>query len=244
MKRLPLPYLFLASFLTVGSAHAVETILQANFDGEPLDVPIGTGGALNGQPVAVGGAISAIVRGWPLSTPSLKIDDDDLLDPGFVRFLFVDTDSVVATGTAVISATLWFQNFEEYGIRVRERRTANSKRFLDLVLGSTGFVRYKDTDTTTLQDIGTYSLYTPLPLVITFDMDAATYSVELDGVMLLSNEPHGALPPYQGVGAILFGMEADDDPHGEFNLDDLVVTKEEPTAVESTSWAEAKALYR
>lgn len=244
MKLLPLLRLSLACLLcTAGTALAARTILQADFDAEPLDEPIATGGPSLGQPVSVSGTITAFVHAWPYTTPSLKINDADLLDPGFVRFQFIDSDTVVAIGTVVISAQLWFTNFEEYGIRVRERRISNSKRFLDLVFGSTGIVRYRDQDTTTLVDIGTYSTSRPLSLVMTFDLDAATYSVELDGTTLLTDEP-GATPPYQGIGAILIGLEADDDPHGELSVDDLVVTADSPTSVGVTSWAGTKALYR
>jgi hypothetical protein len=233
----------LACLLGLAPAHATHVILQADFDDEPLDQPIQTGGATVGEPVAVSSTISAIVRAWPFPTPSLKINDDDLLDPGFVRFHFLDSDSTVDHGIVEISATLWFTNLEEYAIRVRERR-ANSRRFLDLAFGSSGIVVYKDQDTLTYQVIGTYEAGRPLSLVIRFDMDAATYSVRLDGTTLLADEPHGALPPYQGIGAVLFGMEADDDPHGEFNLDDLVVTADETTPVAAVSWAATKVRYR
>ncbi|MFN8177083.1 MAG: hypothetical protein U0167_04115 [bacterium] len=233
-----------STLLAPPTAHAVKTILSANFDSEPIDQPIATSGPAFGEPVSVTSTITAFVRSYPYPTPSLKINDDDLLDAGFVRFQFLTPDTVVTHGIVTISATLWFTAYEEYGIRVRERGS-RSQKFCDLVFGSTGSIRYIDQNTPNLAPtpLGSYVVGRPEALVMTFNMDDGIYSVTFDGIPLLVNETHGVPDPH-GIGAVLFGMEADDDISGEFNLDDLLVTVETPTATSPVSWAKTKASYR
>src|SRR5262245_63468512 len=99
MKPLPLRSAWLvclACLSITGTALATTTILQANFDAEPVDTPIATGGPSVGEPVSVTSTITAIVRPWPYATPSLKINDADLLDAGFVSFRYIDSDSLVS----------------------------------------------------------------------------------------------------------------------------------------------------
>jgi hypothetical protein len=241
MRSLSLSLLVVLALARPCSPSGTEILLDAHFDGEPLDQPIATGGAAVGEPTSVTTTITAVVHAWPMATPSVKINDDDAFEAGFVRFQFID-DQIIESGTLTIRATIWFQAYEEYTIRVRELRIANSRRFLDLGFGSSGIVGFRDQDTTTPRAITTFDVHRPVPLVIAFDMDAATYDVEFDGVTVLDDEPHGVTP--YGIGAILFGHEGDEDDDGEFSVDDLLVTWQGPSAVEPESWAAAKASYR
>lgn len=241
----PLPFvvalLFPALALPSGADRGAEIILEANFDDKTVNEPIGLGGAIVGEPVSVNSTVSATVKDWPLDTPNLKINDVDLFDPGYVRFEFLN-QYVITHGTLVISANVWFQAYEEYVFRVRELR-ARSKKFLDLTFGSTGTMRYSDENSPVITPIAYYEVGRLIPLVITFDLDAGTYDVEWDGQLVLDDEPHGV--DVYGIGALLFGMLADEDNDGEFNLDDLVVTATEvPTPVAPRSWAGTKAAYR
>lgn len=220
----------------------MRTILSANFDNLPIDEPVPTGGPTQGEPVSVTSTITAFIHDYPFSTPSLKINDDDLLDAGFVRFQFLEPDTSVTSGVLTISADLWFVNYEEYGIKVRERR-ARSQKFCDLEFGSKGNIRYMDQNSPSLSAVplGNYVVGTPQHLVMQFNLDDGIYSVSMDGVPLLTNETNGV--PY-GIGAVLFGMEADDDVSGEFSLDNLTVTLETPTATTPVTWAKTKEPYR
>ena len=224
------------------AAPAVETILSANFDDKTVGLPIGTGGPTVGEPVLVNSTISALIQDLPLSTPNLKINDSDLLDAGFVRFEFLHQWDIV-TGVVTVSVNVLFQAYEEYVFRVRELRVRNSKKFLDLSFGSSSNIYYTDENSPTPAVIGSYAVNHEYTLVLTFDLDTDTYSVVWDGVPLLTDEPYGDTP--YGIGALLFGQQADEDDDGEYNLDNLVVTATEvPTAVQPTTWARAKTDFR
>lgn len=222
------------------AARGAETVLDADFDDKTVGLPIGTGGAAVGEPMLVSSTISAVIQDLPLPTPNLKINDSDLSEAGFVRFGFLH-DWIIDHGVLTISCTVHFQAFEDYLFRVRERR-ANSHRFLDLSFGSSANIWYTDHDTPTPTAIGNYETNRDYTLVMEFDLDADTYSVEFDGVTLLAGESYGS--PY-GIGAVWFGQQADEDDDGEFNVDDLLVTATQvPTAVTPATWAGTKAAWR
>lgn len=249
MKPLPepksrrfLPVLVaVAALALAGTARATPTIvLGADFNDKTVGLPIGTGGAAAGEPVLVNTTISAVVQELPLATPNLKINDSDLLDAGYVRFEFTN-QWVITEGVVTISFTWLAQAYEDYVIRVRELR-ARSRKFLDLSFGSSANIYYTDDDTPAATAIGTYETNHEYAFVLTFDLDAGTYSVTMDGLPLLTDETHGV--PY-GIGAVLFGQQADEDDDGEYNLDDLVVTATQvPTPVTPATWAATKAAWR
>lgn len=243
MKPLPfLTVLVAATCLTAPArvASGAETILDADFDDKTVGLPIGTGGAALGEPMLVSSTISAVIQDLPLATPNLKINDSDLSEAGFVRFGFLH-DWVIDQGTLTISATLHFQAYEDYMIRVRERR-ANSRKFLDLSFGSSANIWYTDDNTPVPVAIGTYETDRTYALVLEFDLDADTYSITFDGVPLLTGETHDVI---YGIGAVWFGQQADEDDDGEYNLDDLLVTSTwVPTAVTPATWAGTKAAWR
>ena len=72
-----------------GTAVAETAYLEANFDGEPIDVPIGIAGPSIGQPIRVDPGIEALVREGTLPTPSLEITDIDDNYGGYVWFEFL-----------------------------------------------------------------------------------------------------------------------------------------------------------
>lgn len=241
MKRLPLSVLAALTLAVPAAAGGPEILLSANFDDKPVGLPIGTGGAAVGEPTSVTSTITAIVRDWPTATPSLKVNDDDLSDAGFVRFMFLE-DRAVDTGTLTIQTSVWFQAFEEYSFEVQRAASPANRFLVELSFGSTGTVRYRDRDTLTYTELGSYELGRMIPLVITFDLEAELYDIELDGLLILNDEPPG-LTTYQ-IQALRFGMPSDEDDDGEFSLEDLLVVWQGPSAVDAGTWAAIKALYR
>ena len=249
MKPLPTPLvLFALACLLPARARGIETVLDADFDDKTIDLPIGLGGAIVGEPMSITGT-TAFVKEWPLTTPNLKINDDDLsqTEAGYVKFELLDS-AILLEGTVVISFDIQFQAYEDYVFLVRDRRGNRfGKKYLDLLLGSSGNVLYRDDDTPVATLIGTYQVGRLVPVRFTFDLDAGIYDLEFDGVALLSGETHGVVPPAGGtvgIGAVFFGMQADDDPFGEYNIDNLLVTVEQTTGVEPRAWAGVKSLYR
>ena len=214
MTRMPLSSALIPAALLsfAPSLDAAEAILVANFDDKIVGQPVGLGGAAPGEPVSVNTTVSAYIQDEPLPSPNLKVNDIDLLDAGFVRFEFEDRQEV-ENGVWELSCTMLFQAFEEYSIRVRNLATNSTfrRQFLDVSFGSTGIVRYTDYDSPFPTVVGSYDLKRPIPLVLTFDMEAGTYDITWDGVQVVTAQPHGLADQSVGIGAVLFGMLEDED---------------------------------
>lgn len=222
------------------SAGGATTILDCNFDAETLDALAGMGGAAAGQLYSLGGT-PAYIRSTPFATPSLEISDDSSVTAETVRFQFLN-DWEIDSGVLTISMNLWFHEFEQYVAYVREANTSGTS-FLNLGFTATGNVRYGDLDSPGSTVVGTYTTGESLALVITFDLDTATYDVTLGGSAILTDESLGSVP--RGIGAILLGTDFDSNMAGLYSVDDVVVTATElPSPVESTRWSDVKAAWR
>ncbi|MEZ5063790.1 MAG: hypothetical protein R3B81_03600 [bacterium] len=222
-----------------GTASAgTETILSCDFDAEPIDQIIGTGGAIVGQPTAI--AFDAYVRSAPFATPSLEMADTWGTGARAVTFEFLN-DWEITTGVVDIAMDLEFQSMDNYQISVREFNGA-SQSFATLRFTLTGGVSHTDADGGA-GIITTYSAGTATHLELSFDMDARTCDVLLDGTPVLSDETFGIAD--RGVGSVLVGLSHDADSTGVFSVDNLVVTATEtPSPVDPASWAGTKASYR
>ena len=239
--------LFLMSFLAIMMVTALasaDTIyLEANFDDKPLDTPIGTGGPTLGEPVSVGPAITAIVRGAPMPTPCLELQDIDDFSAGYARFEFLGSVELT-TGQVGISAMLWFSALSpgyDFSIYFREQGSS-AYSFANVYFLPDGSVAANDANGPSYY-LGTYEINRIYPFGIIFDMDAGTYDIWLDGELVLEGETHGIVG--RGVGAVLFGCTHDSDLNGHFYVDDILVANYlPPTASESASWGQVKALFR
>jgi len=234
----------LLALLMVPAPAAADTIyLEANFDDKPLDVPIGTGGPSLGEPIENDPAITAIVRGTPMSSPCLEIQDNDDFSAGSVRFEFLGGVEL-ETGEVGISAMLWFTELSpgyDFRILVREQGTS-ALSFANIDFISDGSV-YAESANSPQSLLGTYDINRVCSFGIIFDMDAGTYDIWLDGQLVLEGEAHGIVG--RGVGAVLFGCNHDADLDGHFFVDDILVANYLPTTPsESAGWGQVKALYR
>jgi hypothetical protein len=233
----------LATFLIALPAFADTIYLDANFDDKTLDMPIGTGGPTVGEPVYVDSSITAIVRGTPMPTPCLELQDNDDYSAGFARFEFLGSVELT-TGEVGISAMLWFTALSpgyDFKIYVREQGSS-AQSFANVQFHSSGNV-YSDDANSNNGAIGTYATGRVFPFGIKFDMDAGTYDIWLDGNLVLEGETHGIVG--HGVGAVLFGCTHDPDLDGHFFVDDILVANYLPaTDAEPAAWGQVKALYR
>jgi len=228
--------------LSVPARSAADTVyLQATFDDKTLDAPIGIGGPDVGEPIYVDFSLLATVRGGPMSSPSLEIQDDSASDYGLVDFEF-SSGAEITTGIVAISLHLWFYELgagNDFSLRIREQETGSSQ-FLTLRFEPTGDIEYYDTDTH-ITWIGTYQTGRQLQVELVFDMDAGTYDLVFDGLMLLDDETHGVED--RGIGSILPVCENDPDIGSKFSIDDILVTDTDPSVVTPVTWGGVKALF-
>ena len=195
-----------------------EVYLQANFDDKAVGEAIGTGGAELGEPISVSSYITATVQGTPMPTPFLEIQDNDDYSAGSVAFEFLGSEEVT-TGFVDIGANLWFPEYEQFFLRVREQGGAAAV-FTNLTFSATGSV-YCDDENGNVGVIGTYETGRHFPVRVAFNMDQGFYSVWLDGTLVLSMRYHGVVG--DGVGRVMFGCTNDADYDGHFYVDDLSV---------------------
>lgn len=204
------------------ATHAQTTYLVADFDDKPIDMPIGTGGPTVGEPVYVAPFVDAVVRDTPLPTPCLEISDIDDYYAGSVNFKFLD-DAELTTGHLTMTCTLWF-NYDEtgegYSVMFREHGGA-AFNFLTLRFAGNGEVSCYDTNSYS-PPLATYEPGRPVLLKVSFDLDAGTYTIWLDGVGIRWNDSHGIVG--SGVGSLLIGCTNDLNTEGTFYIDDILIT--------------------
>lgn len=233
--------LSLALSLSAGPAAAgVETLLSCDFDAEPLDQLVATGGAVVGQPTSLGG-VPAYVRATPMATPSLELTDDWGPNARAVAFDFLN-DAEITSGVVEVSMNLSFASLGNYDIGVR-RHGDFATSFLTLHFQEAGVIRYSDNDTVPFDIVGNYVAASVYALHVVFDLDQHTYDVRLNGTPLIGNGSWS--PTTDGIGRVYAGLAHDADASGTYSVDDILVTATEvPTAVEVTSWTSVKSLYR
>jgi hypothetical protein len=239
------PYLVVASLLVTlsmsTSSMADVTYLEADFDDKTIDAPIGTGGAAAGEPAEVDPTITAIVRDTPMTTPCLELQDGDDFAAGRARFEFSSNEEIT-TGLVVMTCNLWFFGWNDgynFGIDVREN-DGSAFAFMSLRFNAVGSITHFDQNSQTMV-VGVYETGRPLSLQMSFDMDADTYDVVIDGVLVINDEEHGITE--RGVGSVAFGSQDDPDLNGRFCVDDILVCDTYPSPVRPVTWGGIKALF-
>ncbi|MBZ0267091.1 hypothetical protein K8I85_02960 [bacterium] len=238
-RRLP-GAAILALCLCTPALAGTTVLLDCDFDSEPLDTEIGTGGAAVGQPYS--STAPAFVRNTPFATPGLEIGDDSAVSAQSTRFEFLN-DWSISTGTITFSMNLWLHTPGQYtNLYIREHMWS-SQSFLNLRFGGTGDLAYGYAGSGGNTTVGSFQFNVVQPLTIAFDLDAETVSATLDGTPFLTDAPFGYDPI--GIGAIAIGMDFDADSLGTVSIDDLLVTStNDPSPVDAASWGAIKADWR
>ncbi|MDM7913932.1 MAG: hypothetical protein ACE15D_03390 [Candidatus Eisenbacteria bacterium] len=220
-----------------------ETIyLYADFNDQPLDQPIGTGGPELGQPIEVDPFISTAVREDPMGSASLEIRDADDYSAGSVCFELLD-GAELSSGRVVIAADLWFQALADgysffFGVR---EHGGNAQTFASLNFVYEGSITLRDKQGPAGM-IGRYEIGRRTHLVLDYDLDAGTYSVMVDGSVLVADRAHGVTG--RGIGRLLIGCNNDSDLDGVFNVDLITVTDTiREVAAATTTWGKVRASF-
>lgn len=224
MRSFALLFPPLAIAAAVGIARAGSdpgaVLLEANFNAEPLDQPIGTGGPEFGQPVSVFPGLSAIVRGAPMPTPSLEISESVGGSALPARFEFLGSEEVTH-GDLTFRLRVEAAQLDTFDVRVREQGTA-AQNFASLVFTNFGTLSASDNNGS-LGTIGTYTAGVVIPLAFFFHLDDGTWDLSVDGSLLVSGRAHGVTT--RGVGALIVGTGTLTTPGTFFYVDRLRVTR-------------------
>lgn len=214
-------FLLLATGLFSAPVDAQEVLLAADFNDKALDQPIAVGGATEGEPVWVESTLDARVRDDVMPGKSLAIQwGTASTSAGTVRFNWLD--GVEAdTGVVKISFVFTLGEGGGYQILLREKNLS-MKRFGGLRLTSAGSVWYDDAAGTTL--LGpTWTPDHEYLLDWTFDLDAGTSDLAIDGIEYVTGRQFEVDLDGTGIGALLVGMLNSSDPASRFDIDDILV---------------------
>lgn len=241
-KGLGLAVGLLACACVAGTAEEV-VYLDATFDDQTIDAPIGTGGAALGEPIFVEPEVTAIVRAAPFASPSLEVQDV-ALQAGRVAFEFLE-DAEVTSGLVVIALDLWFSGMtdadHEFGLYVREHGSS-AQQFLNMFFWGDGRINVaSETDGAFFEN--PFPFGRSFPLLVVVNLDTGQLAIWLDGVLEVADMAHGVVG--RGIGRVEIGTTYDEDQLPTVWVDRLRVSNTPPdTPVEATTWGKVKALFR
>jgi hypothetical protein len=232
----------LAIALTPGAARADQVYLDATFNHAAIDAPIGTRGALYGEPSWIHENVSAIVRAAPFATPCLEISDTDPVQAGLLGFRMLDNVEVRGN-TISVALDLWFDEIgpgREFLVRIATLDYL--QKLVELYFRSDGNIQISSQHGP-LGTLGSYEAGRPFPVLIGFAQDAGTYSIWLDGDQAVADEPTGVTAG--GLGVVMIGAEPHSLSASRLWIDRIRVTDGVPdTPAETTTWGAIKALFR
>jgi hypothetical protein len=223
------------------SADAQTVILDANFDDKAVDMPLGTGGPSVGEPASVDPDMLPTIRSAPFASPCLELQDTVDFGARFARFTFTPQSEIVG-GIVTIHVDLWFSEIDNYLVYVREHQFS-ALSFFSLRFTSGASISITDAGGGVSPSVTTYAAGQAVSLDLIFNMDAGTYDLLLDDVLVIDDEPHD-VEPGRGVGSLMLGTSNDSNVTGTIYADNILVTATQPTAVSATSMGEMKSRYR
>jgi hypothetical protein len=194
-------------------------LLDANFNDRPINVQIGTGGAVVGEPVSLSGGLAAVVTPVPLPTPSLRLSQSSTGSARFARFEFLGGEEV-SSGALIVFFVLRPAALDRFLVGIRENDGAG-RNFADLTFLSSGSIVLADSNPGV--SIGNYVAGQTLVFEFRYDMDAGTYDLRFNGQLVVDDRAHGVAD--RGVGSVLVGT--DPASASQWFLDDLSVTRPE-----------------
>ncbi len=214
---------------TVQAGGAQQVLLRADFQDQPVDQPIGVGGAALGQPSFVFPFLDAIVRDAPMATRALEITwAAPPSTTSTVTFGLLD-DQQVSTGQLTIEMT-WLPHVDSgYAIAIREADGA-SHMFGGLNLTPTGVLRLHDA-TGSVAIASEVASGEAMHLRWDYDMDAGTYRFHLDGELMLADRAHGVSAKHAGIGRVMVGLDWGTRLDTALSIDDLIVSRPPPDPI-------------
>ena len=180
-------------------------LLAATFNDRPPNAQIGTGGAINGEPVSIPAQLQAfVVPPGVLPTQALRITPLASGSARLVRFEFLNSNEISA-GNVVLSFVLKPAQLGRFLIGVREQGSA-AESFVNMALLDNGSIAVSDAADPAGALIADYVAGELLIFELRFRMDTTTYDIFLNGSAVASNRNHGIIA--RGVGALLLGTDS------------------------------------
>lgn len=221
-----LPALLSAGLLSAAMApppaHA-QAVLTADFQDQPVDQPIGLGGAAAGQPVSVATRLDAIVRDTPMPTRSLELGwNDASVSAAYARFHLLDGSEVV-DGQVLIEFDLLPQTASIFLVNIRES-SSSARDYGSLRLQGSGNLLIGD-GAGSVVVAGGWSVGAVLSPWFLYDLDARTWSFGVGADTVFVDRPVGPPVDGRGIGAVNFGLDFNTPADTRLSIDNLRVTR-------------------
>ncbi len=203
------------------SATPMALSLDADFQDQPVDQPIGLGGAAAGQPVSVSDLLSAVVRDTPMVSRSLELAwAAPSSTASFVRFELPDGVEVT-DGELLIEFELLPQTATTHLVAIREAGTS-ARNFGGLRLNSSGQMQVGDGAGFVLVP-GGWSAGTTLRPWFLYDLDARVWSFGIGDQTVLVDRPLSPPADGRGIGSLSFGLDFNSPPESKLSIDSIQI---------------------
>ena len=205
---------------------ALDVVLDASFDDKPLGEPIGTGGALPGEPVSIGNSLTTeIVDSLP-GERALQVSASPQPFVQNIRWQLLD-DIEIDRGLVVFQFGFRAGALDNYALLFRESG-GSAQRFLNLGLRNNGEI-VADDASGGLGVIGHYTDGVTHQFEVLFDLDAGTLRIVQDGQILVRDRAHGVVG--SGIGGLITGFDNAATGSGGFVLESILVKASRARAI-------------
>lgn len=219
-------YILIIAVLVVGAWQANAghptaelDILVNKFNHYPAGTYLTSGNAFYAEPTDLGGLTAEVIEDTPGDNKLLVQYPLTGSGAKHLRWNFLG-DSEITEGTVNVIIYFTPPQLGSYSIGIRESG-GSASNFLNLNYTSQGTVLASDAAGPISLSDDSYSAGVTQEIIMTFDMDAGTSALSIDGDVMFDNRQHGITG--HGVGRLLTGFN-----HGNtgtsFILDDINVT--------------------
>jgi hypothetical protein len=206
--------------IAVTDSSELPIILDANFEGQVLGQPIGTGGPVNGEPVSISNNLFTEIVEYGMNNQGLYQDSPSSSSAFATVWEFLD-DIEVKLGVVAIELDIEFAQLGSYAIGLRENGSSGTT-FANLRFAGTGSMFIADGNGN-LPLVGiTYEANQRYRIRMTFDFENASYKVFKDN-QLIVDDREIAVNNGRGIGRLIIQNSAGGDDLDAFIIDDLQV---------------------
>lgn len=185
-------------------AHTRTVLLKADFNDKQLNAPLGTGGAIFGEPTSITSGLSAIVRAAPLATPSLHLSQTTVTAEKTARFALLG-GAEARNGELKVGFTVRTPPVLDT-FRMRTLKPSGSSfLFGGVEFTSAGKIRTLH-DLNGNTDFFDYAPNTTYRIDLVYQLAAGVYDIYIDDKIRFPGVKHIVSTPEQGISALEFGL--------------------------------------
>ena len=210
---------FIIDNIRVVTPFELPLILDVDLEDKTLGQPIGTGGAIHGEPVSVSPDVITEVIEFDMDNQALQIENDASGINSSVNWNFLYDSEIPAEGVA-IELDVLFNSLDSYLIGVRESSGVLAN-YLTLRFFPDGSIGASD-ENGVIGFVGNYEANQLHRIRMIFDFVDGTYTALIDEELLIQDRSFNLING-GGIGSVFTGFRSDASDGAFFIIDDLQV---------------------